>query len=60
LVDGHCVNEVQKNLIPIGSSEFVSSAIYMPSPVIVGYLGTTQSCVDCTIRGTKQQPTFWR
>ena len=58
--DGGCINQVQQNLIPIGSSELITSPIYQPSPIIVGYLGTTQSCVDCTIRGTKQQPAFWR
>jgi len=60
LVDGKCVNQVQNNLIPVNSSEFITSAIYKPSPLIVGYLGTTQSCADCTIRGATKQPDFWR
>jgi hypothetical protein len=50
--------------VPVDSAEYYS--FLMPvAPVdynnngIVSYLGVTPSCVDCTIRGTNNKPSFW-
>lgn len=60
LVNGNCINQVVNNLVPVNSAEVITSAILKPNPIIVGYLGTTQSCADCTIRGVTKRPDFWK
>jgi len=56
-----CINQVQADLIPPGSSTIPTSQLFAPgSPTVIGYLGTSVECTDCTIRGTKKQPDFWR
>ena len=53
------VNEVKQILVP--GIEIPVNAFYKDaSPGPVGYTGSDLQCVDCTIRGTKQQPDFWK
>ncbi|WP_259066556.1 DUF4249 domain-containing protein [Mucilaginibacter sp. X4EP1] len=42
------------------TSEIPVSAIYKPMEGLVGYLSSSRSCVDCTLRGTVTQPLFWK
>jgi len=52
---------VSDNLIALNSTIIPTSAITAPgSPVITGFLAADIECVDCTIRGTKTQPSFWK
>ena len=52
-------DQVKKKLIPLGSGSYVLDAIV--NGAIAGYTYTfSQPCVDCTIRGRKQQPNFWK
>jgi hypothetical protein len=54
-------NEVAQNLIPLGSSIIPITTFQITgSPGIAGYLGVDVDCVDCTIRGTQTQPSFWK
>lgn len=56
-----CINEVLQELIPLGSAEIPTTGICpCQPPPPVGYLASTQSCVDCTIRGSKTPPPFWK
>ena len=59
-----CQNDVALFLIPIGSTEIPVSALTSTPPgfppVTIGYLAADLTCVDCTIRGTKIQPPFWK
>jgi hypothetical protein len=54
-----CQNDVAEFLIPIGSKEIPVSSLTANGSTI-GYLASSTECVDCTIRGTKQQPDFWK
>jgi hypothetical protein len=56
------INEVQQNLIPIGSPAIPVSAFYgIPAgPSIIAFFSSSIQCVDCTIRGTTVQPPFWK
>jgi hypothetical protein len=58
LKDGTLVNEVQL---------YIYSQIQMPlfniqrpgSNVVLGYAASSPLCVDCTLRGSNQQPSYW-
>jgi hypothetical protein len=52
------VNQVQAFLVP--GIEIPVSAIFLPGSINpAGYLSSGVECLDCTIRGSKQQPGFW-
>jgi hypothetical protein len=53
-------NDVLLFLIPLGSSEIPIAQIPGTGTGILGYFGAYKECADCTIRGVKQQPDFWR
>lgn len=53
-----CFNQVQELLIPNNPTLYYGvSALPQGGPA--GFLGSSQECVDCTIRGTKKRPDFW-
>ncbi|MFI5136479.1 MAG: DUF4249 domain-containing protein [Sphingobacteriales bacterium] len=54
-------NQVAEYLIPLNSGDIPVSAVYGPgSPSPEGYLYSSIECVDCTKRGSKKQPAFWK
>jgi Domain of unknown function (DUF4249) len=54
-------NDVALFLIPIGSAQVPIAQLHPPNrPDVIGYLGASVDCVDCTIRGTTKQPIFWK
>jgi hypothetical protein len=54
-------NDVAENLIPLGTSTIPITTFSAPgSHSINGYLGVEADCVDCTLRGSTTQPSFWR
>jgi len=54
-------NDVAQNLIPLNSSTIPITTFVAPGGFSVsGYLGVEDDCVDCTLRGTKTQPNFWK
>ncbi len=55
-----CINDVAKNLIPLSSTEIPVSELPPGSHDPIGYLSADVYCTDCTIRGTKIQPSFWK
>lgn len=61
-----CQNDVLLFMIPIGSFEIPLTPIWETTPMpgvppkVLGYLGTSRECMDCTIRGVVKQPAFWK
>jgi hypothetical protein len=54
-------NEVQENLVQLGSADIPTAAFYKSSsPSPKGYLSSDIDCIDCTIRGSKITPVFWK
>lgn len=53
------VNQVASLLVPIGSQLIPVNQINSNSGLL-GYTGSSLLCVDCTTRGTKKQPAFWK
>jgi hypothetical protein len=51
-------NDVKDVLIPM--IQIPTSAFYEGGPSPAGYLGASQYCVDCTLRGSKKIPDFWK
>jgi hypothetical protein len=54
-----CANQVAQFLIPPNTGFLPVSAIYM-GPSIIGYVASSNTCIDCTLRGTTVQPPFWK
>ncbi len=52
-------DEVAKQLIPIGGSLIPTQKLYI-NGMPAGFLASYIECVDCSIRGTKIQPVFWK
>ncbi|MGZ3943741.1 MAG: DUF4249 domain-containing protein [Mucilaginibacter sp.] len=46
-------------LIALPPLDYATSAVAKDG-LIVGFLGADRSCVDCTLRGFTQRPTFWK
>jgi len=54
-------NEVENVLIPLPSSYIPISAFMLGNSLsISGFTASSLECVDCTIRGTKTKPAFWK
>jgi hypothetical protein len=54
------INEVEENLIPLNSGTIPTVPFGVNGLPVAGYLGADVYCVDCTLRGTKTQPAFWK
>jgi len=55
------LNEVAYYLIPLNSGIIPAQAFYVPGdPNPAGFLSSDSECLDCTLRGTKTQPSFWK
>ncbi|HEY2580603.1 MAG TPA: DUF4249 domain-containing protein [Mucilaginibacter sp.] len=56
----NCINQVALNLIPLGSAEIPVYEVPIGSPFPIGYMSASNYCTDCTLRGSKTQPAFWK
>ncbi|HEY2580602.1 MAG TPA: DUF4249 domain-containing protein [Mucilaginibacter sp.] len=55
-----CQNDVKLFLVPLGSAVIPVYEYPAGSHAPTGYLGADIDCTDCTLRGSKTQPAFWR
>lgn len=56
-------NEVQNVLINPPFTDFPIFAIFGDDPIhdgIIGFTYSTPQCADCTLRGSKKRPAFWK
>lgn len=54
-------NDVKYYLLSVPPYYIPVSGVYViGNPKPIAYLSSSQECVDCTIRGYKQQPAFWK
>jgi hypothetical protein len=60
-IPGHPQPNVGETLAPIASEFVPINEILIGIPRFLwGYTAVVRSCVDCTLRGTKIQPSFWK
>ena len=52
-------NTVLQRLLT-GTEVPVNAIFISSSPTPIGYTASDISCIDCTLRGSKQQPDFWK
>ena len=52
-------NDVALFLIP-GVEIPIAGIFAIGNPKPIGYTGSTSTCIDCTLRGSTQQPDFWK
>jgi len=48
----------QNQVLELISGSYIPLSSY-GVPVIIGYMGSSRPCVDCTLRGVTQTPSFW-
>jgi hypothetical protein len=54
-----CTNQVALYLIPLPSIKIPVGPL-LKDGLGIGDYGSTKECVDCTLRGTKKAPAFWK
>ncbi len=54
-----CINEVAAQLIPLNSM-YNPTSVITKNGLILGYMGSSIECTDCTIRGSITAPSFWK
>ena len=53
-------NQVAAYLVPSPFVQIPVDAFYDGGVSPAGFLAAVNECVDCTLRGTKTQPAFWK